>query len=357
MTSEKTTEIERRAFLGGAVAVAGLTATASTADPGAGPSLAGKSVLITGCSSGFGRLAALHLAKGGATVIASMRNLQGGRRPEAVSLAAEAAKQGLKLSIIEIDVTSDSQVVAGVAEAQRLAAGALDAVVNNAGIAIGGPIEIQDMDAASLMFSTNVLGPLRVARAALPAMRAKKSGVIFNVTSQLGRLIAPNYGLYSSTKFALEAQSEQLAYELAPHGVEVTIIQPGGYPTLIWKNSAAATDTLIKRLDAERMAAYRALVDTARRGDPGPFNRSDGRAARDRRNPGDGPRQAAAAPPRPPDQSPAGADQRGIGRGPAQDARPISVRPLGRGRAGLAFYQPQLLPLFCCLSQVISGLK
>lgn len=269
MPNRNRSEIERRAFLGGAVAVAGLTATASTADPGPRASLSGKTVLITGCSSGFGRMSALHLAEQGATVIASMRNLQGGRRPEAVSLAADAKKAGLKLSIIEIDVTDDRQVAVGVAEAARLAGGALDAVVNNAGIAIGGPIEIQDMEAATLMFSTNVLGPLRVARAALPAMRAKRSGVIFNVTSQLGRLIAPNYGLYSSTKFALEAQSEQLAYELAPHGVEVTIIQPGGYPTLIWKNSASATDQLLKRVDEERKSGYKALVDTARRGDPG----------------------------------------------------------------------------------------
>jgi NAD(P)-dependent dehydrogenase (short-subunit alcohol dehydrogenase family) len=269
MTSEDRTELQRRAFLGGAVAAAGITATASTAGSGAPPSLAGTSILITGCSSGFGRLTALHLSKLGATVIASMRNLQGGRRPEAISLAEEAKKERLKLSIIEIDVTDDTQVVAGIAEAARLAGGALDAVVNNAGIAIGGPIEIQDMEAAHLMVSTNVLGPLRVARAALPGMRAKRAGVIFNVTSQLGRLIAPNYGLYSSTKFALEAQSEQLAYELAPHGVEVTIIQPGGYPTLIWKNSAAATDQLLKRVDGERTAGYKALIDTARRGDTG----------------------------------------------------------------------------------------
>ncbi len=120
-----------------------------------------------------------------------------------------------------------------------------------------------------MMFSTNVLGPLRVSRAALPAMRARRSGVIFNVTSQLGRVIAPNYGLYSSTKFALEAQSEQLAYELAMHGIEVTIIQPGGYPTDIWKKSAALTDVLLKRTEANRAKAYEALVATARRGDPG----------------------------------------------------------------------------------------
>lgn len=268
MADDDRTLVERRAFLAGTVALGGVATTASTAPAIAQqPSLAGRSVLITGCSSGFGRLAALHLATLGATVIASMRNLDGGRRPEAVSLKREARND--RLSVIEIDVTRADQIAAGVRAAETIAGGTLDAIVNNAGIAIGGPVEMSDDEAARLMFETNVLGPLRMARAALPAMRARKAGQIFNVSSQLGRLIAPNYGLYSSTKFALEAQSEQLAYELAPHGVEVTIIQPGGYPTLIWKNSAALTDTLLKRADAERTRAYAALVATARRGDPG----------------------------------------------------------------------------------------
>jgi NAD(P)-dependent dehydrogenase (short-subunit alcohol dehydrogenase family) len=260
--------IGRRQFLGASALAAGAGAVgvAATGQSASGPSLKGKAVLITGCSSGFGRLGALHYAREGATVIASMRNLQRGKRPEAVSLAEEAKKDGLKMSIIDIDVMDDRQVAAGVAEAERIAGGPLDAVVNNAGIAIGGPVEIQDMDAAQLMFSTNVLGPLRMARAALPGMRRKRGGVIFNVTSQLGRVIAPNYGLYSSTKFALEAQSEQLAYEVAMQGIEVCIIQPGGYPTLIWKNSAAATEALLKRVDAERAKAYDTFLAGAVRG-------------------------------------------------------------------------------------------
>jgi NAD(P)-dependent dehydrogenase (short-subunit alcohol dehydrogenase family) len=263
-------KIGRRAFLGaGAAAAGGIAIAAASSASGEAPSLAGKSILITGTSSGFGRLGAIHYAKLGATVIASMRNLQGGKRAEAVALKEEAAKAGVKLSIIEIDVTSEAQVNAGVAEAERLAGGALDALVNNAGIAIAGPIEVQDSEAALAMFQTNVIGPLRLARAALPAMRKKKGGVVFNVTSQLGRLILPNYGLYSSTKFALEAQSEQLAYELAMHGVEVCIIQPGGYGTLIWKNSAAMTDSLIERIDAERADAYKMLLATARRENTG----------------------------------------------------------------------------------------
>lgn len=263
-------ELPRRGFLGGTAAAAGVAAVALSASGNAAEKpLAGKSVLVTGCSSGFGRLGALHYARLGATVIASMRNLDGGKRPEAQSLAAEAARDKLALQIVEIDVMDGALVAAGVAAAERIAGGALDAVVNNAGIAVGGPVELQDDRAGRDMFETNVLGPLRVARAALPAMRARKGGVVFNVTSQLGRIVVPNYGLYCATKFALEAQSEQLAYELAPKGVEVCIIEPGGYPTQIWRNSAAVTDSLIKRSDAERLKAYEGLVASARRTETG----------------------------------------------------------------------------------------
>ena len=268
--TDQARNLNRRAFLGGTAAIS-TAAAVVTATPTAAETkdLSGKSILVTGCSSGFGRLGALHYARAGATVIASMRNLDGGKRPEAVSLAAEAKAEKLKLTIIEIDVTSDAQVSQGVAEAERIAGGALDVIINNAGISVAGPIELSDSEAARLMFETNVFGPLRMARAGLPKMRARKRGLIINVTSQLGRLVVPNYGLYSPTKFALEALSEQLAYELAPHGVEVNVIQPGGYPTDIWKKSAGVTRALLARTDAERKTAYAALDATAERGNPG----------------------------------------------------------------------------------------
>lgn len=262
------TQLDRRQLLGATA----LTAAAFALGPvraaqhESTPDLSGRSVLITGCSSGFGRLGALHYARLGAKVIASMRNLP---RPEADSLRAEAAEEGLDLHLVEIDVLSDEQVLAGVAEAERIAGGALDILVNNAGIGIGTPVEMQDMAATRLIFDTNVYGYQRVARAALPKMRAKKAGLIVNVSSQLGRVIVPNYGLYSATKFAVEAMSEQMAYELAPHGVEVTIIQPGGYPTEIWRNSNLYTQRLLDGADEERKSAYAAMIAGALREGPG----------------------------------------------------------------------------------------
>jgi len=185
-----------------------------------------------------------------------MRNLQGGKRPEAASLLAEAKGKPGKVHVVEIDVTKPDQVTSGVAAADKIAGGALDAVVSNAGIAIGGPLELHDDAALALQIETNLVGGLRVARAALPAMRAKKAGVILPVSSQLGRLVLPNVGGYCATKFGLEAAFEAMAYELAPFGVEICIIEPGGYPTRIWDNGATLTNASIARADANARAAY-----------------------------------------------------------------------------------------------------
>lgn len=224
--------------------------------------LAGKSVLITGCSSGFGMLGAVHYAELGAKVFATMRGLP---RMEAEELAALADAGDLDITILELDVLSDDSVNKAVAEAERLSGGALDVVINNAGIGTGAPVELQDMEAMQLLFDTNVMGPQRVARAALPAMRAKKSGLIMNVSSQLGRVMVPGMGLYSSTKFALESMSEQMAYELVPHGIDVTIVQPGGFPTKIWENGNKLTAPMLERASEARKAAYPELVAGALR--------------------------------------------------------------------------------------------
>lgn len=217
------------------------------------PDLNGVSILITGCSSGFGRLGAEYYARQGAKVFATMRNLP---RPEGTELEALAKSNNLDITVIEIDVTNDAQIKAGVAKAERLAGGKIDVLINNAGISYGGPIEVQDMEATHHLFDTNVYGPHRMARAVLPAMRKAKSGYIVNVSSQLGRLIIPGFAMYSPTKFALEAMSEQMAFELVQHGIEVSIVEPGGYPTDIWENSQANSRILKARLNDDLLKAY-----------------------------------------------------------------------------------------------------
>ena len=251
------TRINRRTLLAGATATATLAGTVrlSAAEPVYQPtiSLKGKSLLITGCSSGFGRLTAELLARQGARVFATMRALP---RPEADELIALAKAENLALHVIGIDVTELDQVNAGVKEAERINGGPIDVLVNNAGIGITSPVEVQDMTATRLIFDTNVFGPHRMARAVLPGMRQQRSGLIIQISSQLGRVIVPYSGHYSATKFALEAMSEQLAYELVPHGIDVSIIEPGGYPTKVWVNRNAYSEALKDRSMAVHSAGY-----------------------------------------------------------------------------------------------------
>jgi NAD(P)-dependent dehydrogenase (short-subunit alcohol dehydrogenase family) len=256
--------MNRRQILGVSVAALGAACAspAAGADAAARP-LDGKTILITGAASGFGRLGAEHYARLGARVFATMRNLP---RPEAAELEKLAADEGLAIEVVEIDVMSDASVEAGVAAVLAKTGGTLDVLINNAGIGLGGPMEVQDMEATKLLFETNVFGPHRMARAVLPAMRAAKKGQIFQVSSQLGRVIIPGLGHYSPTKFALEALSEGLAYELVPHGIEVTIIQPGGYPTEIWAKSTSRAAALKARTPQDLLDAYPQM--TAGMGEP-----------------------------------------------------------------------------------------
>jgi len=254
------TALTRRTLLAGAAATTALAATATRAQPDSvqpTADLSGKSILITGCSSGFGRLCAEHYARLGARVFATIRNLP---RPEAEELVKLAREENLDLHVIEIDVLSDDQVAAGVAEAERINGGPIDVLVNNAGIGISGPVEVQDMAATMLAFDTNVFGCHRMARAVLPGMRAKGAGQIFQISSQLGRVIVPYGGHYSATKFALEAMGQQLAYELVPHNIDVTIIEPGGYPTEVWVNRNIYTGALKNRAEDVHTSGYPEVV-------------------------------------------------------------------------------------------------
>lgn len=249
-------DISRRYLLAGSGALAAAAAVPAAAQPAA-RTLAGKSFLVTGTSSGFGKLGALHYARLGARVFATMRNLP---RPEGEELARIAKDEKLDLHVLPLDVLSEEQAEAAVAEAEKRNGGSLDVLVNNAGINIHGPVEVQDMESVRLSFDTNVFGQHRMVRAVLPGMRRRKSGLIVNVSSQVGRVVMPAGGVYSATKFAVESASEQLAYELAPYGIEVCIIQPGGYPTGIGANRARLTAALAARAESRHTDGYPDLV-------------------------------------------------------------------------------------------------
>lgn len=250
--------IDRRSLLAGAAATGAFAATASVAQSDmlrdAEPDIMGKSILITGCSSGFGRLGAEYYARLGAKVFATMRNTP---RPEAEELRAIAESDNLDIHVLRLDVLSDNEIdVAMTAIDRILGGGQVDVLINNAGIGITSPVEVQDMEATKLIFDTNVFGAHRMVRAVLPGMRERGSGQILQISSQLGRVIIPHSGHYSATKFALEAMSEQLAYELVPHNIDVTIIEPGGYPTEVWVNRNRYSAELKERLSGVHAAGY-----------------------------------------------------------------------------------------------------
>src|SRR6266404_697266 len=183
-----------------------------------------KTILITGTSSGFGRDTAETLHSAGHSVYASMRGVEGKNRE-----AAEALRK-LGIKTVELDVGDDTSVEAGV-KTVLTEAGKIDVLVNNAGIASAGVTEAFTTDQARAIFDTNVIGLLRVTRAVLPSMRQQHDGLIINIGSILGRVTFPFLGIYGASKFAVEALTDSLRYEVSQLGVEVVAVQPSGYPT------------------------------------------------------------------------------------------------------------------------------
>jgi NAD(P)-dependent dehydrogenase (short-subunit alcohol dehydrogenase family) len=194
-----------------------------------------KVALITGASSGFGRLTAEALLADGWRVFATMRNVQGANASAAAALRAAGA------DVVELDVTSDASVDAAAATVAR-EAGALDVLINNAGTAFFGIQEAFTPQTVERQYATNVIGPLRVNRAFLPAMRERGSGLVVYVSSVVGRVLFPFSGVYSSSKWALEALAEISSYELAPFGVDVAIVEPGAFATEIIGKFVGADD-------------------------------------------------------------------------------------------------------------------
>lgn len=172
-------------------------------------------VLITGCSSGFGlETAELFLARGW-NVVATMRTPR-----------ADVLPPSDRLRVLALDVTDPDSIARAIAEA-----GPIDALVNNAGFGAPVPVELTPMDTARALFETNTLGTLAVTQAVLPQLRARGAGVIVNVTSSVTLKALPLVGVYSASKAAVNAFTESLAIEVEPFGVRVRLVLPGRAPT------------------------------------------------------------------------------------------------------------------------------
>jgi NAD(P)-dependent dehydrogenase (short-subunit alcohol dehydrogenase family) len=199
-------------------------------------------VLVTGASTGFGRLFTETLARKGYTVFATMRDPKGRNAKNAAEIETLAKKESLPIHILELDVTKDDSVDKAF-KAAIDKAGHIDVVINNAGFPLVGLMETITVEQAQTQFDTNFFGCVRVNRAALPYMRKQKSGLLLHISSGAGRLVFPTFGLYCASKFALEAFSEAYNYELAGQGIQSVSIQPGAYQTSIFGNVLQGSDT------------------------------------------------------------------------------------------------------------------
>ena len=185
-------------------------------------------IFITGSSTGIGLATAVAFGRARHDVYATMRNPD--RAPE---LASIAAKERLPIKILPMDVDSDTSV--GKAVAGVLAeSGRIDVLVNNAGIAVTGPVEELPLAEFRRVMETNYFGALRCIQAVVRGMRERRSGHIINVSSIQGRISIPSYAAYAASKWALEAASEALAQETKSFGVKVSIVEPGIIATPVW---------------------------------------------------------------------------------------------------------------------------
>jgi NAD(P)-dependent dehydrogenase (short-subunit alcohol dehydrogenase family) len=198
-------------------------------------------VLITGSSTGFGRLFADTLARKGHTVFATMRDPGGRNAKNASEIRVLAERDSLPIYVLELDVTDDASVERAV-DAVLAKAGRIDVAINNAGYYVSGLAEATTTAQAQRLMDTNFLGPVRVNRALLPHMRRQRSGLLMHISSGAGRVVLPSGGFYCASKFALEALAESYHYELAAQGIESVIVEPGPYETPVFGNTVTAAD-------------------------------------------------------------------------------------------------------------------
>jgi NAD(P)-dependent dehydrogenase (short-subunit alcohol dehydrogenase family) len=219
--------------------------------------------VVTGTSTGFGNLTAQLLAEAGYRVYGTMRDTAGRNAGPKAALEAHGVR------VYEVEITDQASVDAAAAAILADAHGRVDVLVNNAGTAHMGITEAFTPEAVEQQFATNVVGPQRISRAFLPAMRKAGRGVVIFVSSNVGRAVIPFMGVYGASKFALEALAEALAYELKPTGVEVTIVQPSAYATNIFNTTIPADDGARQAEYTQTLPYLQVLMDRfGNAGDP-----------------------------------------------------------------------------------------
>ena len=227
-----------------------------------------KTVLITGCSSGFGRGLVTAYLQDGWTVLATLRN-SSKRSPEL--FGSELKKYEGKLFCLELDVENKNDRDSMVSFIQNQFSGKLDALVNNAGYGLFGVFEELSEDLIRKQMEVNFFGCVLLTQALLPSIRATR-GVILNLSSMLGFFAPPMSSLYCASKFAIEGWSESLHFELAPHGVRVVLIEPGSFNTQFGSNlmqvEAAASRLSVYSTQTKKHQALRKRIVDRKSGNP-----------------------------------------------------------------------------------------
>lgn len=200
-----------------------------------------RTIVVTGCSSGFGRQVSEQLARKGDRVYATMRGVEGKNAGVARELRELAAAENLQLNVLELDVTSTGSVDEAAA-AVLAGSGAPDVVINNAGQMFVGFTEAFSADQLTKQLDINVVGVHRVSRAFLPAMRKRGRGLFINLSSIAGRASLPFFGVYHASKWAVEGYSLALRGELASSGIDVVVVEPGPFSTELFPSVSQPED-------------------------------------------------------------------------------------------------------------------
>ena len=208
------------------------------------------SVLVTGAARGIGRATALRLAGAGWDVLAGVRNPADGD-----ALRADSDR----ITPVTLDVTNAEQLAA----LPGALPDRLDAVVNNAGIVVSGPVEAIPLDEMRRQLEVNVVGQVGVTQAALPKLRASRGRVVF-VSSLSGRIATPMTGAYNASKFALEGLADSLRMELRPWGIKVVLVEPAQTDTDMWRGADGAMEEAVAALSPEHRELYAKHIEGAK---------------------------------------------------------------------------------------------
>jgi NAD(P)-dependent dehydrogenase (short-subunit alcohol dehydrogenase family) len=224
--------------------------------------------LVTGCSSGFGRLLVEPLARAGYLVYATMRDVDRRNAFAAAELTELRTRQQLDVQVAPMDVTSDAEVEQAIRMIERQA-GRVDVLVSNAGCLSGGITEAFSVKEFEQQFQTNVIGAFRVTRAVLPMMRRQHSGLLLYMSAAAARIAPPFFAAYSASKAALDALGESLRYELAAFGIDSVVVEPAVFHTRLFSSAHRPADGMraieygaTAAIPGQLFAAFDQMFDT-----------------------------------------------------------------------------------------------